>query len=672
MKKLLEAVNPLSALARKNNQRPYDQLEKEVEELRRQNREMTEHLHEAQFFGDLIDASNDAVYMVDPAAGRFLEVNKQACKLLGYSREELLNMDVFDVDCNIKTPEDWQSHIQQLKAEKSVILESLHQTRSGDTFPVEINTKLIERDSESFVVGIARDIRERRRIEDNLIEEKNKLEGILAALGDGLTVQDTNFKILYQNHVHRRKQGDHLGEYCYRAYQNRTGICEGCLLVKCFADGQVRRRETSATTENGVIHMEVSASPVRDAYGNIVAGVETIRDITDRKSLEAQLVQAQKMEAVGRLTSGIAHDFNNLLSTIMGYSDLMLMDIAEGEIPDMEKSKKELEAIHEAGEKATTLTRQLLAFSRKQALELQVVDLNQIIENITRVLSRLIGEDINLELNLQPGLGNIKADPGQIEQILMNLTINARDAMPQGGSLYIESGRITIDEEYANRHEGITPGPYAALIITDTGEGILKEDQPNIFDPFFTTKPTGKGTGLGLATVHGIVKQHGGHVFVYSEPGKGTTFKIMFRETAGEAEEYGQSEQTAVTLQGKEKILVVDDESAIRKLVLDILRPLGFELLEAGSGEEALNICREMEEPPALLLTDLIMTDMDGRKLAEQLSSLHPEIKIIFMSGYTDNIIVEGGELKAGVNYLAKPIIPSDLISKLKNVLGRP
>lgn len=672
MKKLLEAVNPLSAMARKSDQPPYNQLKKEVEELRRQNREMAEHLHEAQFFGDLIDASNDAVYMLDPATARFLEVNKQACKVLGYSREELLDMDVFDVDCIIKTPEDWQKHIQQLKADKSVILDSLHQSREGDTFPVEVNVKLIERNSESFVVGIARDIRERRRIEDNLIEEKNKLEGILAALGDGLTVQDTNFKILYQNHVQRRKQGDHLGEYCYKAYHNRNGICDGCLLVKCFADGQVRRRETSANTENGLIHMEVSASPIRDAYGNIVAGVETVRDITERKNLEAQLVQAQKMEAVGRLTSGVAHDFNNLLSTIMGYSDLILMDIADGEIPDLEKCKKELEAIHEAGEKATTLTRQLLAFSRKQVLELQVVDLNHIIENITRVLGRLIGEDISLELNLQPGLGNIKADPGQIEQILMNLTINARDAMPQGGRLFIETSRFTIDEEYADRHEGITPGPYAALIITDTGEGISKEDQENIFDPFFTTKPTSKGTGLGLATVHGIVKQHGGNIFVYSEPGKGTTFKILFRETAGEVEEYGQSQQPPVSLQGQEKILVVDDEPAIRTLIVEILRPLGFELLEAGSGEEALDACRGMEEPPALLLTDLIMTDMDGRKLAEELSSLHPEIKIIFMSGYTDNIIVEGGALKAGVNYLAKPIIPSDLISKLKNVLGRP
>lgn len=670
MNKLLVAVGALKNLGKKDDKPSSMELEEEVEELRRRNRQLTRQLDELQLFRNLIDASNDAVYVADSVTGRFLEVNEQSCKTLGYSREELLCMKVPEIDYDLNSSGDWEKHILKLKADNSLVLERFHQTRDGDTFPVEINIKLIERASDSYVIGIARDISEQRRIRENLIEEKNKLEAVLAALGDGLTVQDTNFRILYQNAAHRRKQGEQVGKYCYQAYQDKPEVCEGCLLEKCFADGMVHRRETSAAMENGVIHMEVSASPVKDAHGNIVAGIETIRDITERKDLEDQLLQAQKMEAVGRLSSGIAHDFNNLLTTIVGYSDLLLMSLAEKGMPDREELQDNLISIREAGGKATTLTRQLLAFSRKQAMELRVVDLNQIIENFVKILGRLIGDDIQFEMKLEPGLGNIKADSGQIEQILMNLAVNARDAMPEGGRLYLETGKVIINEDYARRQGDLAPGPYVALTLTDTGEGISSGDKGKIFDPFFTTKSQGEGTGLGLSTVHGIVMQHKGTITVISEPAGGTTFKILLPVTEKGVEENDRLPESVV-LQGQEKVLVVDDEPSIRSLILDTLSPMGFEVLEAGSGEEALHLCREMKVPPDLLLTDLVMPEMKGRELARRLTDLFPELKVLFMSGYPDQFMAEASP-EEEADFLSKPIVPSILIDKLHKVLELP
>ncbi|MEJ2034108.1 MAG: PAS domain-containing protein, partial [Deltaproteobacteria bacterium] len=308
--------------------------------------------------------------------------------------------------------------------------------------------------------------------------QTNKLEAVLAAVSDGLTFQDTDFRIVYQNVAHKQRQGDHLGELCFRAYQGRETVCPECQLAKCFEDGQVHRRETKAETADGLFYMEASASPLRDAKGRIIGGVEVVRDITDRKLLEEQLRQSQKMEAIGSLAGGIAHDFNNLLTTIIGYSELALMKMPAGE--PFEENVKNLTAILNAGKRAAALTHQLLAFSRKQVLEIKVVDLNQVVGNMAEMLARLLGERIELKLYAKAKRAKTLADNIQLEQIVMNLAINARDAMPDGGSLIIETADVHLNEEYTSRHEGVDPGSYVMLTVTDTGEGIPAEIRDKI------------------------------------------------------------------------------------------------------------------------------------------------------------------------------------------------
>ncbi|MDA8164018.1 MAG: ATP-binding protein [Desulfobacteraceae bacterium] len=505
--------------------------------------------------------------------------------------------------------------------------------------------------------------RELQEANEKLIGEANKLEAVLAALGDGLTLQDTDFRILYQNAPHKEKQGDHTGELCYQAYQHRDTVCPECQLAKCFEDGRVHRREAKAETAEGTIHMEVSASPLRDAKSRIIGGVEVIRDISDRKLLEAQLRQAQKMEAIGSLAGGIAHDFNNLLTTIIGYSELSLM-----KVPGGEPLSENLTAILAAGKRAASLTRQLLAFSRKQVLEMKIIDLNEVVGGMAKMLSRLIGERIELKVFVEAKQPRTLADRTQVEQIVMNLAINARDAMPEGGSLIIETADTLLDEKYARRHQGVEPGSYVMLSVTDTGEGIPESIREKIFEPFFTTKGMGQGTGLGLATVFGIVKQHKGHIYLYSEPGKGTTFKVYLPAAAGEPES-----ATAARLPGmpggRETILVVDDESSIRSLIADTLRPLGYRLLTAANGAEALAVARETEGAIDLLLTDVVMKGMNGRELAESMIQERPEMKVLYMSGYTDNVIAHQGVLKPGITLLDKPLTPSLLASRIREVL---
>jgi len=393
-------------------------------------------------------------------------------------------------------------------------------------------------------------------------------------------------------------------------------------------------------------------------------GIAFSRDITERKKLETQFFQAQKMEAVGRLAGGVAHDFNNLLGVILGYGELLLdqQDAAQAQF---------LEEILKAARHGAALTRQLLAFSRKQVLEPKVLDLNQLITDMLKMLQRLIGEDVALTFAPTPSLGSVKVDPGQIEQVLMNLGINARDAMPNGGKLTIETENVELDRAYFNQHSSGTPGPYVLLAVSDTGTGMDSGTQARIFEPFFTTKEKGKGTGLGLATVYGIVKQSGGYVWVYSEPGHGTTFKVYFPRfaEAGETEESGVVPK--ITIQGSETILLVEDAEPLRELARLFLEGAGYHVLEANGGAEALEMSRGHGGPIHLLLTDVIMPGMSGAELAAKLRVERPESKIIFMSGYTDDAIAHHGVLDSGVTLLVKPFTRDALIRKVREVLDR-
>jgi PAS domain S-box-containing protein len=388
-------------------------------------------------------------------------------------------------------------------------------------------------------------------------------------------------------------------------------------------------------------------------------------DVTERRTLEQQLRQAQKMEAIGRLAGGVAHDFNNLLMVISGYSEFLLERL--GPDPTLRVPAQEIE---NAAERATSLTRQLLAFSRQQMLTPKTLDLNEIITENLKMLTRMIGEDIDLVMIPGESLGAVKADPGQIEQVIMNLAVNARDAMPQGGKLTIETANVTLDETYARFHAPLQPGEYVMLALSDTGSGMDSETQSRIFEPFFTTKGQ-KGTGLGLSTVYGIVKQSGGYIWVYSEPGKGSTFKIYLPRIMGTSESIVSQPVTATIErpQGMEVILLVEDEHNLRRLVRQYLEKQGYTVREAADGAAAIQICNAHVGPIHLLLTDVIMPGMNGRELAQRISEIRPNVKVLYMSGYTENVIGQDGTLDAGVRLLQKPFNLRDLKSKVREVL---
>jgi len=398
-----------------------------------------------------------------------------------------------------------------------------------------------------------------------------------------------------------------------------------------------------------------------------VAGVlARLRLGAERQRLETQYYQAQKMEALGRLVGGVAHDFNNILTVINGYSELLL----QRHLGPQHPIRREVEQILESGQRAALLTHQLLAFSRQQILQPRVLDLNHIVSNIEKMLRRLIGEDIALETMLEPQLRRVKADPGQIEQVIMNLVINARDAMPGGGKLTIETANVILSEKYTRQHVETKPGPYVMLAVSDTGSGMDAETQAHIFEPFFTTKKQGKGTGLGLATVYGIVTQSGGHIWVYSEPEQGTTFKIYLPQTEGTVEAINPRQTLAEPGRGSETILLVEDEDLVRDLARHTLTGGGFTVLEAGHGAQARQVCVAYQAPIHLLVTDVVMPGgMSGSQLAQELVSLRPEMKILYMSGYTENAIVHHGVLDSGIAFLQKPFSPNELLGKVRQVL---
>ncbi len=388
-------------------------------------------------------------------------------------------------------------------------------------------------------------------------------------------------------------------------------------------------------------------------------------DVTERKSLEEQLRQSQKMEAIGRLAGGIAHDFNNILTGIIGYAQFLLDEAEEDS-----QASRDLRQIRDLGDRAARLTGQLLAFSRRQPLEPVVLNINSLVGDIARMLRRLIGENIELKFGPSDDLGNVRADPGQVEQVLMNLAVNARDAMPDGGRLTIETANVELDQEYANSHPDAEPGPHVMLAVSDTGCGIDKDTRERIFEPFFTTKKNGKGTGLGLATVYGIVKQHNGNIYVYSEPGRGTTFKV-YLPRVGAAVGPPKSDSSIVErAAGGETVLLVEDEDAVRDLAVRVLKRAGYTVLAAGRPSEAVRIFAEHAGEVDLLLTDVVLPERSGRELHEELTRSAPSLKALYTSGYSDGAVVNGDLLKEGTAFLQKPFTPSALAWKVREVLG--
>ena len=410
---------------------------------------------------------------------------------------------------------------------------------------------------------------------------------------------------------------------------------------------------------------EFAATP-QYREGQLAGILGICRDVTERLSLEQQLRQAQKMEAVGRLAGGVAHDFNNILTAITGYADLLLEDLGT-----TDRRRDDIAEIRKAAERAAGLTRQLLAFSRQQVMQVRVLDLNDVVADTQNMLGRLLGEDIALVTHLDPALGAVKADPGQLEQVIMNLAVNARDAMPGGGKLTIETANAELDDSYVREHFPARPGSYVMLAVSDTGTGMSDEVQSHLFEPFFTTKEKGKGTGLGLATVYGIVKQSGGYIWVYTEPGHGTTFKIYLPRVAGAPAQRASGPKASPVGAGTETVLLAEDEAAVRAVARHALERQGYTVLEASSGEAALDLAERHSGRIHLLLTDVIMPGMNGRALALRLSELRPDLRVVYMSGYTEEAITRHGVLEPGLTYVQKPFTPEGLARKVREVLDR-
>ena len=428
---------------------------------------------------------------------------------------------------------------------------------------------------------------------------------------------------------------------------------------KIIAEEPVTNPTTGATRWFQTIKV-----PLRSPAEGTATLLGVATEITERKRLEEQLLQSQKMEAVGQLAGGVAHDFNNILTAIVGYTDLLAAELASNV-----RQLEDLEEIRKAARRAAALTRQLLAFSRKQVLEPRIIDLNSVVLNLDKMLRSLISENIELKTDLADNLGAARADPNQIEQVIMNLAINARDAMPDGGTVTIETGNVTLDDAYAAQHVSVIPGEYVMLAVSDTGYGMDEKTQSRIFEPFFTTKPAGRGTGLGLSTVYGIVKQTGGNIWLYSEPGKGTTFKIYLPAIAALPEDIGKVAPAEAPRRGAGTVLVVEDDEQLRRLTHRALDAQGYTVLVADRGATALDIARRHKGEIDLLLTDVIMPDTNGRKLAETIQAARPGMRVLYMSGYPDGAIASHGMLEPGVAYLAKPFTTEAITRRVREVL---
>jgi PAS domain S-box-containing protein len=527
------------------------------------------------------------------------------------------------------------------------------------------------------VVGQDR-ISERRLAEETLWETTDTLSAIIQASPMGIAILDVEGNVTLWNPAAERIFGWKKEEVLGRPLpavppdkrEEHRALRERVLRDEAFTGMEVIHRKQDGSP----IHISLSTAPLRDAAGRVCGIMSLMADITERKrteeelrKAEEQLRQVQKMDSIGQLAGGIAHDFNNLLTVITGYSDLLLQGLKADD-----PHRASIEQIRSAGERATALTRQLLAFSRRQVLEPKVLDLNAVVANVEKMLRRLIGEDISYVSVLSPGLGRVKADPGQIEQVILNLIVNARDAMPQGGKLTVETANVELDDTYVRKHVGAKPGPHVLLAVSDTGHGMDAETQKRVFEPFFTTKEKGKGTGLGLSTVYGIVKQSGGSVWVYSEIGKGTTFKVYLPRIEEGVDARSSGAVQVDPVRGSETILLVEDDESVRELVRSFLQAGGYAVLTVRDTDAALQICEQRQSPIRLLITDVVMPGMSGRDLAERLTAVNPSTKVLYMSGYTDDAVVRHGVLEPGITFLQKPFSADALLRKVREVLDAP
>ena len=510
-----------------------------------------------------------------------------------------------------------------------------------------------------YVPEAVRRVLEQVHMERRLAESEARLGAIIASAQDAILAVDGSGAITLFNPAAERMFGcaadDALGRAATVFLPEMPSSDNGQNASATIVEWGLR-------SDGERFPVEVSQSGA-DGYGE---GSRTliIRDVTDRRRLEAQLRQAQRMEAVGRLAGGVAHDFNNLLTVISGYTEMLLDDLPTGD-----RLRDPVLMMRQAGEQAAALTSQLLAFSRRQVVEPQVIELNSVVSNLTKMLRRLIGEDIELSVALAADLDRVRVDPRQVEQILMNLSVNARDAMPHGGRVTVETANATVDEHFAQFTPGLTPGRYVLLAVTDSGLGMDENTRSKIFEPFFTTKDPGKGTGLGLAMVYSIIQQAKGHIEVYSELGHGTVFKLYLPSVDGVDQPKEATDDQAASLQGTETILLVEDAEGVRALLQDVLTMYGHQVLVARDGEEGIRLAENHTGPIDLIITDIVMPRMGGRELVERVVTARPTIRALYLSGYTDEAVMRHGVLEAGAAFLQKPFTSRQLMTKVRQIL---
>jgi PAS domain S-box-containing protein len=617
----------------------------------------------------MIQSSPDAITLRTLPERRYLEVNEGFCRMTGYTAEEVIGKT--SAELNVwADPDQRGATLQKVLREGEVHEEEFRfRTKAGEIRFGQLAAVRVAVGTQQCMLSVSRDITEKRRAQEELRRSEANFRSLIHDAPFGVLRSTLEGRVLQANPALVNMLGYNSEEELlqlnlerdvYHDPKQRQSLIEKFSQKKDIHNVEVQWKRKDGNIITALLNgRRIEGADQTQTHYEVFA-----EDITQRRTLERQLFQSQKMEAIGRLAGGIAHDFNNLLGVVLGHTEIL--EEAAGQDKRLQRS---VEAIQSATQRAAALTTQLLAFSRKQMVEPRILDLNVAVREIEKLLRRVIGEDIELIIRVQPSASTILIDPGQIDQILMNLVVNARDAMPSGGKLILETSSLTLDDSYVGQHLGAAAGPFVLLSISDTGFGMDQETLSHIYEPFFTTKEIGKGTGLGLSTVYGIVKQCGGYIMAYSEPGRGTTFKVYFPRVSGVPEAPRASARRADLPGGNETILLVEDETALRELTRGLLEAAGYTVLEAANVEDAIHLAENAHRKIDLLLTDVVMPGMDGHELSRRLTSSCASLKVLYMSGYTDDVIVQRGVLNGGTTLLQKPFGRAGLLGKVRQVL---